>query len=398
MALATRLENLGTETAFAVSMAAAEWAGKGNKVYPFHLGDLNLATPSNVVRAMNAAITDGKTGYCAAAGIAPLREALADDVGARRNLSYGPANVVVQTGGKPVITKFIQTVMNPGDEVLYPNPGYPIYESQIEYFGGVAKAYRYLPTATGFSIDVEQIRSLITPKTKAIFYNDLQNPLGCESTVAEREAIAELAIANNLWVLSDEAYFEMRYSGSSKSIASLPGMQERTVILYTFSKKFAMTGWRLGAAIAPPHIADAIVKLNTNDESCTTHFVQHAGVEAIRGDQTEALAMIDLLRGRRNLAVDILQSTKGIVVPCPEATFYLFANVTATMNNMGIHDVAEFATAALHNTGVSFCTRRHFGRPQADETQNYVRFAYSGINGDEITEGLGKLKNWIEAV
>jgi aspartate/methionine/tyrosine aminotransferase len=168
VALATRLENLGTETAFAVSMAAAEWAAKGNKVYPFHLGDLNLPTPSNVVRAMNAAIADGKTGYCAAAGIAPLREALADDVGARRGLTYAPANVVVQTGGKPVITKFIQTVMNPGDEVLYPNPGYPIYESQIEYFGGVAKAYRYLPTPTGFSIDIEQIRSLITPKTKAI--------------------------------------------------------------------------------------------------------------------------------------------------------------------------------------------------------------------------------------
>ena len=398
MVLATRLDNLGTETAFAVSMAAADWSSKGNKVYPFHLGDLNLPTPSNVVRAMNAAIADGKTGYCAAAGIAPLREALADDVGMRRGLSYAPGNVVVQTGGKPVITKFIQTVMNPGDEVLYPNPGYPIYESQIEYFGGVAKAYRYLPTATGFSIDIEQIRSLITPKTKAIFYNDLQNPLGCESTDAEREAIAELAIANNLWVLSDEAYFEMRYSGTSKSIASLPGMQERTVILYTFSKKFAMTGWRLGAAIAPLNIADSIAKLNTNDESCTTHFVQHAGVEGIRGDQTEALAMIDVLRDRRDAAVDMLQSTKGIVVPRPEATFYLFADVTAAMNTMGITDVAEFATSALHHTGVSFCTRRHFGRPQADETQNYVRFAYSGINGDEITEGLGKLKSWIEAV
>lgn len=398
MALATRLENLGTETAFAVSMAAAEWAGRGNKVYPFHLGDLNLPTPANVVRAMNVAIADGKTGYCAAAGIASLREALADDVGARRGLTYEPGNVVVQTGGKPVITKFIQTVMNPGDEVLYPNPGYPIYESQIEYFGGVAKAYRYLPTPTGFSIDIEQIRSLITPKTKAIFYNDLQNPLGCESTDAEREAIAELAIANNLWVLSDEAYFEMRYSGSSKSIASLPGMQERTVILYTFSKKFAMTGWRLGAAIAPLHIADAISKLNTNDESCTTHFVQHAGVEGIRGDQTEALAMIDVLRDRRDGAIDILQSTKGIVVPRPEATFYLFADVTATMNNLGISDVSDFATSALHNTGVSFCTRRHFGRPQTDETQNYVRFAYSGINAIEIVEGLGKLKDWIEAV
>jgi aspartate/methionine/tyrosine aminotransferase len=398
VALATRLENLGTETAFAVSMAAAEWAAKGNKVYPFHLGDLNLPTPSNVVRAMNAAIADGKTGYCAAAGIAPLREALADDVGSRRGLSYAPGNVVVQTGGKPVITKFIQTVMNPGDEVLYPNPGYPIYESQIEYFGGVAKAYRYLPTPSGFSIDIEQIRSLITSKTKAIFYNDLQNPLGCESTDAEREAIAELAIANNLWVLSDEAYFEMRYSGSSKSIASLPGMQERTVILYTFSKKFAMTGWRLGAAIAPLHIADAIAKLNTNDESCTTHFVQHAGVEGIRGDQTEALAMIDVLRARRDAAVDLLQSTKGIIVPRPEATFYLFADVTSSMKNMGFTDVAEFATAALHNTGVSFCTRRHFGRPQAGETQNYVRFAYSGINTEEITEGLGNLKSWIEAV
>ena len=397
MGLATRLENLGTETAFAVSLAAADWAAKGNKVYPFHLGDLNLATPSNVVRAMNAAIADGKTGYCAAAGIAPLREALADDVGLRRGLTYGPSNVVVQTGGKPVITKFIQTVMNPGEEVLYPNPGYPIYESQIEYFGGVAKAYRYLPTANGFSIDIEQICSLITPKTTAIIYNDLQNPLGCESTVAEREAIAEIAIANNLMVLSDEAYFEMRYSGSSKSIASLPGMQERTVILYTFSKKFAMTGWRPGAAIAPTHIAESIAKLNTNDESCTTHFVQYAGVEGIRGDQTEALAMIGVLRDRRDTAVDTLQATRGISVPRPEATFYLFANVTEAMNTMGIADVSDFATAALHNTGVSFCTRRHFGRPQAGETQNYVRFAYSGITTPDITEGLGALKSWIEA-
>jgi aspartate/methionine/tyrosine aminotransferase len=168
--------------------------------------------------------------------------------------------------------------------------------------------------------------------------------------------------------------------------------------LYTFSKKFAMTGWRLGAAIAPLHIADAIAKLNTNDESCTTHFVQHAGVEGIRGDQTEALAMIDLLRARRDAAVDLLQSTKGIIVPRPEATFYLFADVTSSMKNMGFTDVAEFATAALHNTGVSFCTRRHFGRPQAGETQNYVRFAYSGINTEEITEGLGNLKSWIEAV
>ena len=215
MALAQRLDNLGTETAFAVSLAANEWGAQGNRIYPFHLGDLNLATPSNRRRGDGRAIADGKTGYCAAAGIPQLREALADDVGSRRGLSYGPANVVVQPGGKPVITKFIQSVMNPGEEVLYPNPGYPIYESQIEYFGGVSKAYRYLPSHSGFRIDLDQVRSLITPKTRAIIYNDLQNPLGCESTSAEREAIAALAIEHDLWVLSDEAYFEMRYSGTS---------------------------------------------------------------------------------------------------------------------------------------------------------------------------------------
>lgn len=395
MALATRLERLGTETAFSVSLAAAEWGAKGNRIFAFHLGDLNLATPANVVAAMDRAVADGKTGYCPAAGIPQLREALADDIGSRRGLQYTPANVVVQPGGKPVITKFIQSVMNPGEEVLYPNPGYPIYESQIEYFGGVAKAYRYLPDPTGFRIDLDQVRSLITPRTKAIIYNDLQNPIGAESTDAEREAIAELAQQHDLWVLSDEAYFEMRYSGKSTSIASLPGMQERTVILYTFSKKFAMTGWRLGAAVGPVEIADVITKLNTNDESCTTHFVQHAGVEGIRGDQTETAAMLDVLVERRDAAVAALNDIKGISVAAPEATFYLFPDVTDAMTAVGADDLAKFAELALHNTGVSFCTRRHFGRPQPGEQRHYARFAYSGISVDEIREGLGLLQQWI---
>jgi len=395
MTLAERLQRLGTETAFTVSLAAAEWGAKGNRIYPFHLGDLDLATPSNVVAAMDRAIADGKTGYCPAAGIPQLREALADDVGARRGLTYSPSQVVVQPGGKPVITKFIQAVMNPGEEVLYPNPGYPIYESQIEYFGGVAKAYRYIPTPTGFGIDLDQVRSLVTPQTRAIIYNDLQNPIGAESTDAEREAIARIAIENDLFVLSDEAYFEMRYSGTSTSIASLPGMQERTVILYTFSKKFAMTGWRLGAAIAPQPIADAITKLNTNDESCTTHFVQYAGVEGIRGDQTEAKAMLDVLVQRRDAAVEAIGAIKGMSVATPDATFYLFPDVTDAMAIVGTDDLAVFAEKALHATGVSFCTRRHFGRPQPGETRQYVRFAYSGISADDIREGLGLLQQWI---
>ncbi len=397
MTLATRLERLGTETAFAVSAAAAAWAAQGNKVYPFHLGDLNLATPSNIVTAMNAAIADGKTGYCPAAGIPSLREALANDVGSRRGLTYNASNVVVQTGGKPVITKFIQSIMNPGETVLYPNPGYPIYESQIEYFGGIAQSYGYVPTSTGFAIDLDKLRASITPTTVAIIYNDLQNPIGCESTQAEREAIAAIAIEHDLWVLSDEAYFEMRYSGSSSSIASLPGMAERTAILYTFSKKFAMTGWRLGAMIAPTPLAEMVAKLNTNDESCTNHFVQYAGVEGIVGDQTEALAMIDVLRVRRDVAVSMLQSIPGVSISKPESTFYLFPEVTDTMATMGFTDVGEFADAALKQTGVSFCTRRHFGRPQEGETRQFIRFAYSGISTDEIREGLGKLTDWVAA-
>ncbi|MDA2952968.1 MAG: aminotransferase class I/II-fold pyridoxal phosphate-dependent enzyme, partial [Actinomycetota bacterium] len=384
MALAERLERLGTETAFAVSLAAAEWGAKGNRIFPFHLGDLNIATPQNVVDAMNKAIVDGKTGYCPAAGIPQLREALADDVGSRRGLSFAPSNVVVQPGGKPVITKFIQTVMNPGDEVLYPNPGYPIYESQIEYFGGVAKSYRYIPSSTGFTIDLDYLKSQITSKTKAIIYNDLQNPIGAESTDAEREAIAEIAIKHNLWVMSDEAYFEMRYSGTSKSIASLPGMLERTVILYTFSKKFAMTGWRLGAAIAPTELANQIAKLNTNDESCTTHFVQYGGVEGVRGDQSAIPKMLNTLKERRDVAVSMLNAMPGVSCHSPEAAFYLFPDVTEAMERKGIDDLAVFAEQALHATGVSFCTRRHFGRPQPGEKRNYVRFAFSGINKEDI--------------
>ncbi len=397
MSLASRLQNLGTETAFAVSLAAADWAAKGNRVFPFHLGDMNLPTPANVVAAMDRAIADGKTGYCAAAGIAPLREALAADVGARRGMSFEPGNVVVQPGGKPVIGKFVQTVMEPGAEVLYPNPGYPIYESQIEYFGGTAVPYRYVETPTGFALDLEYLAAHITPRTTALIYNDLQNPLSSESSREEMEAVARLAIDHDLWVLSDEAYFEMRYAGESTSIASLPGMKDRTVILYTFSKKFAMTGWRLGAAIAPLAVAEQIAKLNTNDESCTAHFVQWAGVEGITGDQSGPAALRDVLRVRRDAAVDGVNAIPGMHTARPDATFYLFVNVTEAMAAKGFTDVANFAAAALHQTGVSFCTRRHFGRPQPDEEQQYIRLAYSGISDADITEALGLLGQWVTA-
>ena len=298
MQLAERLKNLGTETAFAVSEAAAAWKAQGNKIYPFHLGDINIPTPANIVVAQNQAIAEGKTGYAPAAGIPPLRDALAAVVGEQRGMRLAAENVAVQPGGKPVVTKFIQAVMEPGDEVLYPNPGYPIYESQIEYFRGVGRPYRFLETPQGFQMDMDYLEALITPKTRILFYNNCQNPLGTESSDAEMARVAELAIKHNLWVLSDEAYFEVRYSGQTQSIASLPGMAERTVILYTFSKKYAMTGWRLGAAIGPEPVIQAIARLNTNDESCTTHFVQWAGVAALLGDQSVPRANVEILRDR----------------------------------------------------------------------------------------------------
>ncbi len=395
--LAHRLERLGTETAFSVAQAAAAWKAAGNRVYPFHLGDINIPTAPHIIEAMDRAIANGYTGYCPGPGIPQQREALAEDIGSRRGIDLTPDNVVVMTGGKPVITKFLQAVMNPGQEVLYPNPGFPIYESQIEYLGGTAVPYRYLPTSDGFAIDLDQVRASITPNTVAIIYNDLQNPISAESTAAEREAIAQLAQAHDLWVLSDEAYFETRYEGASSSIATLPGMAQRTVILYTFSKKFAMTGSRLGCAVAPLEIAKVFGTLNTNDESCTTHYVQWAGVEALRGTQEPVQRMLDVLRERRDAACKLVNAIPGMHVAVPHSTFYLFPDVTDTMERMGYTEVGDFAAVALHQTGVSFCTREHFGRRQPGEERQYIRLAYSGIDVADICNGLDRLRDWIEA-
>ena len=397
MEYADRLNRLGTETAFAVAATAAEWVEKGNEVFPFHLGDLNLATPENISTAMHRAVSEGKTGYCPNAGIAPLRAALAESLGRQRNVSFTPENIAVQPGGKPVIGKFLRSVMNPGDEVLYPNPGFPIYESQIEFNDGVAVAYRYLDTPNGFQIDLDYLESKITPKTKALIINDQQNPLAAEMTDTERQTLASLANTHNIWVLSDEAYFDIRYAGESKSIVSLPGMQDRTVILYTFSKKYAMTGWRLGAAIGPKEIVDRISRLNTNEESCTAQFVQWAGVEAINGDQSGAHELIRVLETRRDATIAGVQNISGMRVHTPNSAFYVFPEVTETMSRTGHDDVSKFAFDALHNAGMSFCTRRHFGRPDADEKGNYIRLAYSGINISQIDIGLSRFAEWVNS-
>lgn len=397
MRIAERISHLGTETAFAVSAEAAEFAAGGNKIYPFHLGDMNIITPVNVVDAAVKALKEGKTGYCPSAGIPQLRKALAADVSASHGIPYTMKNVSIQPGGKPTISKFIQALMNPGDEVLYPNPGYPIYESQIEFHGGKALPYGYKPGDDNFHIDMNAIEEQITDRTKLLILNDLQNPTGAECSPSELELLANLVQKYDLYVLCDEAYFDIRYDGDSISFASLPGMQERCVILYTFSKKYAMTGWRLGAAIGPEKIIDIITKLNINNESCSNHFIQYAAVEGLTGDQTRPREILETLRERRDTAVDILNTIEGVHCFRPNATFYLYPNVTEAMKNKEMLDYDTFRKAILHETGVSVCTRMHFGKPLAGEESFYIRLAYSGIDTPEIEEGLKKLKDYIES-
>jgi len=396
MKLADRIQRLGTETAFAVSAEAAAWAAQGHKVYPFHLGDMNIPTPANVMEAAVKAMRDGKTGYCPNAGIPTLREILAADVGASRGVRYAMENVAVQPGGKPTIGKFFLALLNPGDEVLYPSPGYPIYESQIEFLGGVPKPYRYLEGARTFTIDLDMLKHQITPRTRLLVLNDLQNPTGAECSAAEREALAELVLQHDLYVLCDEAYFDIRYDGRSTSLVSLPGMAERCVILYTFSKKFAMTGWRLGAAIGPRPVIDVIAKLNVNDESCSNHFIQYAAIEGLTGDPSGPQAILQVLKKRRDLAVELLNQIPGVRCLRPNATFYLYPSVTGAMQRKGFSDYESFRRGLLQATGVSVCSRIHFGRPLPGETDFYIRLAYSGIDASEIRSGLTAFKAFVE--
>jgi len=397
MKIAERIKKLGTETAFAVSAEAAAFAAKGNKVYPFHLGDMNILTPANVMEAAVKAMKDGKTGYCPNAGIPQLREVLAADVSASHGIKYSMENIAIQPGGKPTIGKFIMALMNPGDEVLYPNPGYPIYESQIEFHGGTAVPYSYIEGKNNFEINIEMLEKRITPKTRLLILNDLQNPTGAECSTEALEKMAEIVLKHNLIVLCDEAYFDIRYEGQSNSFASLPGMAQRCVLLYTFSKKFAMTGWRLGATIGPKEIIDVIAKLNVNDESCPNHFIQYGAIEGLTGDQSEARQILNTLKERRDAAADILNSIEGIHCFRPNATFYLFPNVTIAMQKKGLSDYDKFRKRVLKETGVSFCTRLHFGRPLPGEENFYIRLAYSGIDTSEIKEGLEKFKAFIES-
>ncbi len=238
MKIARRIKRLGTETAFAVSAEAAAFAGQGNKIYPFHLGDMNIPTPENIIEAAIKAMRDGKTGYCPNAGIPKLREILAEDINNSHGTHYTAENVSLQPGGKPVIGKFLMALMNPGDGVLYPNPGYPIFKSQIEFLGGRAIPYGFIEGKENFRLDMDSLKKRMSPKTKLLILNDLYNPTSAVCAPEEYTELRGFVLKHNLFVLCDEAYFDINYAGKSRSFASMDGMAERSVILYSFSKKF----------------------------------------------------------------------------------------------------------------------------------------------------------------
>ena len=394
--VAARMSHLQGETAFAVAANASALAATGTKVYAFHVGDLNVPTPISITTAVECSLRNGNTGYCHAAGVTQLREALATHVGQTRNLNYTVENVSVQPGGKAVIGKYIAAFMNEGDVVLYPNPGYPIYESQIEFYGGVAHPYGYIHTDNGMRLDFAAIEAGIKRGARHIFFNNYNNPTGASASHAELLRLAELARSNDVFVISDEAYFDLIYDDSaSQSIASLPGMYDRTLILYTFSKTFAMTGWRLGGAVGPKHVVEQITRLNGNMESCTTHFVQFAGLAALRAPPEETRAIRDEMHRRRDLIVSLLREIEGVEVHTPAAGLYVFPRVTALIKRLKFRDVEDFRLAVLYDTGVSFCCRHHFGRPQAHETDWYIRLAFSGLGEDDIRDGIQTLKGWV---
>ena len=395
MNLATRFAKLGTETAFAVAEEARRYLDRGERVFPFHLGDIDLKTPENVIEAANRAMREGKTGYCSNYGISELREALAEDINRSHGTSYSAANVAVQPGGKPVIQKFFLSLMNPGDEVLIPAPGYPIYESVVAFHGGKPVLYPYREGSTGFQLDLDDLAKRITPATRLLVFNNLENPTGAEEDEQQMAGLSKLVLRHDLLVLCDEAYFDIRYQGISRSLVSFPGMEERCLILYTFSKKYAMTGWRLGAAVGPQDLVDGIAKLNVNDESCSNHFVQYAGLEALTGPQDGSRAIIRTLQQRRDRCHELVSAIPGVRCFRPNATFYLFPNVTEVMKQTGLEDYEAFRKAVLDATGVSFCTRLHFGTPLPGERERYIRLSYSGIDLAGIEEGIGRLRSFV---
>ena len=382
--LARRMSRLGTETAFEVLNKARALERQGKSVIHLEIGEPDFDTPSNVVEAGANAMRSGWTHYGPAAGQPELRQALAEYVGSTRGVKVTPEEVVVVPGGKPIIFFTILSLIDEGDEVIYPNPGFPIYESMINYVGGRAVPIQ-LREENDFSLDVSELASLINERTKLIILNSPQNPTGGVLQRRDIEKIANAIGDRNIMILSDEIYSRLLFDGAQHfSIMSVPGMQERTILLDGFSKTYAMTGWRMGYGVMRPDLAAHMTRLMTNSNSCTASFTQVAGIEAIRGDQTSVDHMRDEFQRRRDVFVAGLNQIKGFSCRLPKGAFYVFPNITKT----GWRS-KPLADALLEQAGVAALSGTSFG----EFGEGYLRFSVAN-SLENLQHALERLDQW----
>ena len=379
--LAQRMKRLGTETAFEVLARAKAMEAEGREVIHLEIGEPDFDTPRNIIDAAIDALNKGYTHYGPSAGMLDVRKVFAEFITKDRGIEVGPENIVICPGAKPILFFSILALVDKGDEVIYPNPGFPIYESVINFMGGKPVPIP-LREEKAFSFDLDEMRGLVNDKTKLIIINTPQNPTGGVLTREDMKGIAELADKHDAWILADEVYSKMVYEGEHVSIYDFPEVKNRTILLEGHSKTYAMTGWRLGYGIMPPVLADQISKIQTNSNSCTASFTQIAGAEALTGPQDESLKMMAEFKARRDLIVDGLNKIDGFKCLKPKGAFYVFPNITGTGKKS--KELEEFL---LDKAGVAGLSGTSFG----EYGEGYLRFSYANSQ-ENLKKALAKIE------
>jgi len=382
--LASRMSRLGTETAFEVLNRARALEKQGKEIIHLEIGEPDFDTPANVIEAAVDALHKGWTHYGPAAGLPELRQTIAEYVSRTRGVPVSSDEVVVVPGGKPIIFFTMLALVDEGDEVIYPNPGFPIYESMINYLGGRAVPIP-LREERDFSLDVNELASLITNRTKLIILNSPHNPTGGVLTKRDIQDVADAIGDRNIMVLSDEIYSRLIFEGEDVSIMSVPGFKERTIVLDGFSKTYAMTGWRMGYGVMRPDLAAQFSRLNTNSISCTASFTQIAGIEALRGDQSSVDKMNNEFKRRRDVFVAGLNKIKGFSCRMPKGAFYTFPNITKTG-----WPSKKLADALLEEAGVACLSGTAFGA----FGEGYLRFSVAN-SLDNLNKALSRVEAWV---
>lgn len=381
--LAKRMARLGTETAFEVLVKARALEAKGRDIVHLEIGEPDFDTPLNVIDSGVQALKSGWTHYGPSAGLPDLRQAIADEIKRTRGVDAKPEEVVVVPGGKPIIFFTILALVEAEDEVIYPNPGFPIYESMINFLGAKAVPIR-LREERDFRLDVNELKDLITDRTKLIILNSPQNPTGGMMTEQDVREFAAAVGDRDIMVLSDEIYSRLVFEGSHFSLLSLPGWRERTILLDGFSKTYAMTGWRMGYGVMRPDLATHIARLMTNSNSCTASFTQVAGIEALRGPQDSVDKMNAEFMKRRDAFVEGINRIKGFSCRSPKGAFYVFPNITKTG-----WPSKKLADALLEDAGVAGLSGTAFG----EFGEGYLRFSVAN-SIENIHKAIERIGAW----